>query len=138
MRAPGAGWVSRSGHRKGKRHSGRLPVGVSFAGNADRQAARGDRGSRARGGRATLRGAAVPARMSGLTTTSGVVWRALTRPFGAPAPHALAGPRGAREGGCLGGGALGATRPPRATRYLPPDPGPHHARAASTDAPVGV
>src|SRR6476659_8566902 len=54
-----------------------------------------------------------------------------------PPPRALAGPRGVREGrDGRGGGAPGGTRPPRATRYLPPDLEPRPARAASTDAPA--
>src|SRR6478736_928263 len=84
-----------------------------------------DRGSR--GGRAILRATAVPARMSGgcYYLRGGVactdVALRVTHPPRDPRPTGAREQRGARAA-MLGGGALGVTRPPRATRYLPPDP----------------
>jgi len=98
-------------------------------------------GDRAGGGRPSGPLQCPPACPS-LTTTSLVVWRALTWPYGSPTPRAIPGPR-VRASGCARAVMVGAAhwgsralRGRLGTCHRTRSPRP--ARAASTDAPAGA
>ena len=102
-------------HRRGPRWP---PAGKNRQRGGNRAARGRSRiGDRTGGGRAS--GALqCPPSCPSLTTTSGVVWRALTRPCGSPTPRALAGPGGCARAVMLGGQAPGAVHPASAGTHL--------------------